>query len=189
MREPVHAPSPVRPAEPERPDPADFDLVHARFRSACKDFDWRATFPDAGLPPEGNLRPLEDLMTIDVSVVISKMITDDVDRKLYGYLPYMALGSAAGIGKLLASSFAERVNSQGNIVLDKGNTLLSDEEVEMLVVLRMNRQFMTWIRSNFPKLTRDDLKAAVVTAEMNREPADDEEDVAAEAAVRRAADE
>ena len=43
----------------------------------------------------------------------------------------MAIGSKASIGKMLASSFAERINSQGNLTLDKGNTLLADEEVEM----------------------------------------------------------
>jgi hypothetical protein len=30
-----------------------------------------------------------------------------------------------------------------------GNTLLSDADIEMLVVLRMNREFMLFIRQNY----------------------------------------
>ena len=84
----------------------------------------------------------------------------------------LALGSSAGIGRLLASGFAERVNSQGNLTLDEGNTLLSDEEVDMLVMLRMNRDFLRFMRENFPKLGRKDLSAARISATDNA--ADDE---------------
>ena len=34
-------------------------------------------------------------------------------------------------------------------VLTEGNTLLGDEELEMLVVLRMNRNFMRFMREKY----------------------------------------
>ena len=54
------------------------------------------------------------------------------------------------IGALNAESFCERVlTSCANDVLTEGNTLLSDEELEMLVVLRMNREFMKFMRTHY----------------------------------------
>jgi hypothetical protein len=40
------------------------------------------------------------------------------------------------------SRFAERINSLGNLVCTDANTLLSDEEISMLVILCMNASFM-----------------------------------------------
>lgn len=57
----------------------------------------------------------------------------------YGNIPQMA---AATLGALNAESFCERVLRCAWHVLTEGNTLLGDEELEMLVVLRMNREFM-----------------------------------------------
>ena len=51
----------------------------------------------------------------------------------------MACNSTGQLGALSAESYCERVLSCANNVVITGNTLLSDEEVEMLVVLRMNR--------------------------------------------------
>ena len=41
-----------------------------------------------------------------------------------------------------AENFSERVNSVGNQVLTKGSTLLGPDEINKVVVLRMNRVFM-----------------------------------------------
>jgi len=53
---------------------------------------------------------------------------------------------------LLASSYAERINSAANLILTKGNSLLDDAEIDMCTVLRMNREFMAFMRFNFPKV-------------------------------------
>ena len=37
--------------------------------------------------------------------------------------------------------------------LNEGNIFLSDEELEMLVVLRMNREFMKFMRKNYGELS------------------------------------
>ena len=36
-----------------------------------------------------------------------------------------------------------------NLVMNDGNTLLGDKHLEMLVVLRMNRAFMQFMRDNY----------------------------------------
>ena len=58
----------------------------------------------------------------------------------------MASCSKGQIGALNAESFCERVLSQSNLVMTDGNTLLSDEEIEMVVILRVNREFMEFMR-------------------------------------------
>ena len=44
-----------------------------------------------------------------------------------------------------------------------GNTLLSNEEVEMLTVLRMNEDFMEYTRARRPKLSQQRLNQTVVS--------------------------
>ena len=64
-------------------------------------------------------------------------------------LPHLASCSKGEIGALNAESYAERVISAANLVLTEGNTLLSDKELEMLVILRMNRRFMEFMRIQY----------------------------------------
>ena len=59
----------------------------------------------------------------------------------FGYLPLMATHSRCAVGALASSSFCERINSQGKIVLDKSNSSLHRDTVNMLTTLRMNREF------------------------------------------------
>ena len=53
------------------------------------------------------------------------------------------------LGALNAESYVERVNSMGKLVLTDGNTLLSDDEIQMLVTLRMNKAFMEFMRAHY----------------------------------------
>ena len=39
-------------------------------------------------------------------------------------------------------------------VMSDGNSLLLDDELEMLVILRMNRKFMEFMRKHYPDLTK-----------------------------------
>jgi hypothetical protein len=61
----------------------------------------------------------------------------------------MASCSDGQIGALNAESFAERVISGANLVMTDGNTLFDDKVLEMLVVLRMNRKFMLFMREHY----------------------------------------
>jgi hypothetical protein len=92
----------------------------------------------------------------------------DQDRKQYGYLPYMATGSRGSLGALLASSFCERVNSAANLVLTDGNTCLDEDDIHMLVCLRMNRSFMEFMRERFQKESGQDLNVSVLTEGENK---------------------
>jgi len=60
----------------------------------------------------------------------------------------MVTTSKGLIGSLLAqtSSFCESINSQ---VVSDGNVLLGDDEIDKLVVLRMNREFMKFGRQYY----------------------------------------
>ena len=43
-----------------------------------------------------------------------------------------------------------------------GNTLLKDEELENLTLLRMNKQFMKFMRQHYSHLTRQQFNRTVV---------------------------
>ena len=53
-----------------------------------------------------------------------------------------------------AESFCERVLRTAGHVMTDGNTLLSDEVLEMLTILRMNRKFMEFMREHYQDLTK-----------------------------------
>ena len=82
----------------------------------------------------------------------------DAERKIYGFIPLMAACSYGQIGALNAESFCERALRCAGHVLNEGNTLLSDEELEMLVILRMNRDFMEFMREKYPELASEHAK-------------------------------
>ena len=89
---------------------------------------------------------MHDLIDIDLGRLYHKLITKvDPDRSRFGFLPLMAGCCDGQIGALNAESFAERVISGSNLVMTNGNTLLGDKMLEMLVVLRMNREFMEFM--------------------------------------------
>jgi hypothetical protein len=72
---------------------------------------------------------------------------------VFGLLPLMASCSDGQIGALNADSFAERAISGANLIMTDGNTLLpcslDSKVLEMMVVLRMNRKFMLFMRENY----------------------------------------
>eukprot|EP00978_Attheya_sp_CCMP212_P018097 scaffold49124_cov33-Attheya_sp.AAC.1 len=88
-------------------------------------------------------------MSLNMGVVYNDIIKSDMERKRYGYLPLMTSCSKGQNGALNAESYAERANSMGKLVLTDGNSLLKDDETEMLVVLRMNMDFMCFMREHY----------------------------------------
>ena len=55
----------------------------------------------------------------------------------------------------MASSFCERINSVAKAVLTEGRTLLSEEELEMVVVLRVNKKFIAHMKEKHPEIARN----------------------------------
>jgi len=77
---------------------------------------------------------------------------DHTDRSKYGWIPKMATSSKGSIGSLLVSGFCEHINSCANQILTLGNILHGDGEIEKLVMCRMNRDFMVFMRKNYPQV-------------------------------------
>jgi hypothetical protein len=80
-----------------------------------------------------------DLLNVPLGKLIAEIKKRDPERERYGFLPYMA---KTWLGRLMAESFSERMLSNANIVLNPSNMRLNPVEMEQLVVLRMNRDFM-----------------------------------------------
>ena len=72
----------------------------------------------------------------------------------YGHLPVMARAGAGSIGTLTSEIYCERCFSAANIIMDNGNTLLGKDSVEHLVILRMNKDFMKYMRNNHSQEAR-----------------------------------
>ena len=100
------------------------------------------------------LHPRRDFMR---SLPLQKFYRDAAESGKYGYLPLMATHSRCGVGSLLSSSFCERINSQGKIVLDKSNSSLGRDMVSMLTTLRMNREFARKLRHLYADADFQDL--------------------------------
>ena len=104
-----------------------------------------------------------ELWYVDMGKAIKHLCIDaDPDRVLYGYLPKMATTSRGAIGALLAVSFCERINSVANQVVTKGNSVLGTDEISKIVVLRMNRDFMEYMREKHPQTSRQHFNMTVL---------------------------
>ncbi len=93
---------------------------------------------------------IDDLMFLDIGVVYLHILkTEDPDRSKFGFLPLLASCSSGQLGALNAESFAERIISAVNLTMTDGRTVLDDSILDSLVVLRMNRDFMTFMRKHY----------------------------------------
>jgi hypothetical protein len=90
----------------------------------------------------------------------------------FGYLPMMAV---ATLGVLNAESFCERVLSCVKSVVSDLHVRLKAEEIRML---RMNHEFMEYMRASFPDTPLSEFKAAdtYVRARGGLEAFDDDEE-------------
>ena len=92
--------------------------------------------------------------------IIKEIIAKDKDGTKFclNFLPKMAAASRArgSIGTYAcgASSFRERVNSYAYAdgIVTKGITLLGDDEIGMLAILRMHKKLMAFMRRHNPDL-------------------------------------
>ena len=68
---------------------------------------------------------------------------------------------------------AERINSCANQVLTLGNTLLSDGEMEKLVMCQMNQDFIIFMRKHYPEVANKQFEFGILKAEDNEEEEDE----------------
>ena len=151
----------LAPKEPPPPeiDPKEGILSEARkvlkaWHTLPATIDWYKECPElkqveANAVGEGQtIDRLELLLHADVGPLYKKIESNDPDRRLFGYIPAMARSSLGQIGALNAESFCERILRNAGHVLSEGNTLLNEPELHKLVVLRMNKGFLKFMRAH-----------------------------------------
>ena len=77
---------------------------------------------------------------------IHEIIKSGPTGKKHAFLPKIATDSKGSIGTCLASSFCERVNLFVNQVVTKVNNFLAPNAIDVLTTLRMNIEFMKFMR-------------------------------------------
>mmetsp|Transcript_27525 Transcript_27525/g.33424 ORF Transcript_27525/g.33424 Transcript_27525/m.33424 type:complete len:151 (+) Transcript_27525:51-503(+) len=98
---------------------------------------------------------ISKFIEIPVGQLYKKLTTDPGgNHPSFGYFPLMAGCSEGQVGGKIAESFIERVISVANLILTEGNTLLDDDELEMMTILRINREFMRYMRANHPRVAK-----------------------------------
>ena len=95
----------------------------------------------------GNLHPIDDLLPLD----IAPFYVDLHESGEFGLLPKMDL---ARLGRHLGEAFSEREGSIAKEVMTDGRTLLSDEHLEKVAILRINKKLMRYFKTNYPNLIR-----------------------------------
>ena len=75
----------------------------------------------------------------------------------FGYLPMMAVTT---LGALNTESSCERVLSCIKLVVSDLHVSLKPDEIRMLVMLRMNWEFMEYMRASFPDTPLSEFKEA-----------------------------
>ena len=101
-------------------------------------------------------------MGLDMGPLYLKIIAEDPDGVKFGYIPLMASSSFGQIGALNAESFCERILRAAGHVMTEGNTLLNDEELEMLTVLRINKHFIMKYRKIYREQLNEQFQHTVV---------------------------
>ena len=134
------------------------DTVLKNFRKL--DIEWEKEFEDVKTK---EVDIFDNLMPLNPGKLYLKMQEKDLDGKTYGLIPLMASGSNGAIGFLPAQSFCERCNSIAKDVMSDAHTLMNDEDLEMMVVLRMNRKFMEYMRTQFSHLTKQQFGMTMVS--------------------------
>jgi len=144
----------------------DFKVQIKNFCMQAAKIDWSSLSAELNLglklPADRAIEPM-DLWDADMGKVLKQVFIDaDPTGTAFGPLPQMATTSRGSIGAFLAASFCESINSAANQVVTKGSTLLSDAEVNMLVVLRVNRRFMAYMREHHPEVPQQQFQKTVL---------------------------
>ena len=136
----------------------EFDKVYHNWKHLTP--NWLELFPEELKGKD--VSDSEVLMPMQLGVVLKNIMDQPNYTLLYGYLPLL---SETLLGSMLASSYVERVNSQAKLVMTTGRTLLAADELENVVMLWMNREFMLYMKEKY-ELDDDGevvLRKAIVT--------------------------
>jgi hypothetical protein len=110
--------------------------------------NWMGLYPGELQGAPANLHPMEHLFGLDLGVLMRAIDQEERERvqgsmaRRYGHIPLMA---ECHLGNRMASSFVERVNSAAKLLLGDRRGNLTDDELEMICILRVNRNFMEYM--------------------------------------------
>ena len=105
---------------------------------------------------------MADFLHVDMFKVLSDVLRTEAlliqrgKSAKFGYLPMMAV---ATLGALNAESFCERVLSCVKLVVSDLHVSMKPKEIRMLVMLRMNRDFMQYMRDSYPDTPLSEFRA------------------------------
>ena len=124
---------------------------------------------------------MTDLLHTDMFKVLSDMLRSETHRiqqgksAKFGYLLMMVVDT---LGSLNTESFCECVLSCVKLVVSDLHVRLKVEEIRMFVKLRMNHEFIEYMRASYPDTPLSDFKAVdtYVRAHGGVETLDDDED-------------
>ena len=109
--------------------------------------NWKALYPK--LP--GDARPdledhMETYMKLDMKPIMLHLEQVNKEkRNICGYLPLMCKSSPVQLGTLNAQSHAERMNSSGNLMVTKHRLQISDDIVNKMVCIKINKPFRDYL--------------------------------------------
>ena len=112
-------------------------------------------YPEVEYFQDGDI-DLMDLLPLSIGKVYNQTIKEDKGETTpnYGLIPLMANTSKFQIGCLNVESHNERMIYLVNDIMTESNTLLSDDEIDMCVVLCINSEFMEFMRSKYGNFSR-----------------------------------
>ena len=103
-----------------------------------------------------------ELIELDVGPLYFRIEQEDEGSRRFGYIPEMA---RCRIGSLNSEGFCERMLRAAGHVLTEGNSLLKSSELEKLTLLRMNKDFMQFMRANYSHVSRQQFNRTVAERE------------------------
>ena len=104
---------------------------------------------------------MADFLHVDMFKVLSDMLRSEsllIQRGKSAKFGYLSMMAVATLGALNAESFCERVLSCVKLVVSDLHVSLKAEEIRMLVMFRMNHEFMEYMRASYPDTPLSEFK-------------------------------
>lgn len=127
---------------------AEFEKVYPQYKQLTRKTNWHQYAEIDG----DSIDILEDLVDADMLAFYRTINEAEQKRveagqtKLYGLLPAIA---SCRLGALNSESFCERVISCANNVVSKMHTHLTPSKIAAIVFLRMNKDFIEYVRGRW----------------------------------------
>jgi hypothetical protein len=106
---------------------------------------------DHDLAGQPKIESIDDLMHVQLEKRYYELIVEDqpegLDFAALGYWPTIAISMLTG---LMSSAYVERMNSAAKDAMTDERTRLGADELEVAVLLRINRKLIEYLKSTFP---------------------------------------